>query len=232
VKEKLSDRFHMTDLSPCSHYLGMHITRDRQNRTLRLSQKAYLEKVLADLGLSDCAPVCTPMDQSKLQKAEDGYEAPWQLRTTYQSAAGSLMYAMLGTRPDIAFAVSVISRYASNPAETHWKAVKRILRYLKGSIDLQLTYRGSLKPLTGYTDSDWAGDHDTRRSTSRYIFNLRSGAISWSSKRQATVALSTCEAEYIGQTQAAKEAIWLRRLLQEIEATKDSLSATIIYGDN
>jgi hypothetical protein len=94
-----------------------------------------------------------------------------------------------------------------------------------------LTYRGSLQDLIGYTDSDWAGDHATRKSTSGYVYNLGSGAISWSSKRQATVALSTCEAEYIGQTQAAKEAVWLKGLLNEIRP-EGGLQTVIIYGDN
>lgn len=127
------------------------------------------------------------------------------------------MYAMLGIRPDITFPVSVVSRYSSNPDPGHWQAVKRIIRYLRGTISLKLTYRGNLQPLTGYTDADWAGDQDTRRSTSGFVFSIGSGAISWSSKRQPTVALSTCEAEYMGQTQATKEAVWLKSLLNEME---------------
>ena len=114
------------------------------------------------------------------------------------------MYAMLGTRPDLAFAVSVVSRYSSNPTEAHWSAVKRIFRYIKGTLDIQLTFRGLLSSLTGYTDADWAGDRDTRRSPSGFVFNIGSGAISWSSKRQPTVALSSCEAEYMGQMQSDK----------------------------
>ena len=143
------------------------------------------------------------------------------------------MYAMLSTRPDIAFPVSAVSRYASNPTQAHWGAVQRIIRYLRTTIDYQLTFQGTLESLTGYTDSDWAGDRDTRRSTSGFIFHLGSGPISWQSKRQPIVALSTCEAEYIGQTQAAKEAIWLRNLLRELKPDdKDTAKAVIIFGDN
>jgi hypothetical protein len=141
------------------------------------------------------------------------------------------MYAMLGTRPDLAFAVSVVSRFASNPTDRHWTAVKRILKYLAGTISMGLVFRGSLTSLNGYTDSDWAGDHDTRRSTSGYVFNVGSAAISWSAKRQPTVSLSSCEAEYIGQTQATKEAIWLQGFLKQIHPDLDG-GATIIYGDN
>ena len=113
--------------------------------------------------------------------------------------------------------------------------MKRIMRYLRGTCDFKLEFRGDLRPLTGYTDSDWAGDTETRRSTAGYIFNVGSGAISWAAKRQQSVALSTCEAEYMGQTQATKEAIWLRTLLKELLGglnTTDQIAATIIYGDN
>ena len=156
------------------------------------------------------------------------------------------MYAILGTRPDLAFSVSVVSRYASNPNPSHWQAVKRIFRYIRGTFSLQLTYRGEFSNLQGYTDADWAGDLDTRRSTSGYIFNVGSGAISWSSKRQPTVALSSCEAEYMGQTQATKEAVWLKLLLDELNApsskilssentnttTSPGLYSVIIHCDN
>ncbi|RKK06535.1 hypothetical protein BFJ65_g18732 [Fusarium oxysporum f. sp. cepae] len=142
---------------------------------------------------------------------------------------------MLGTRPDIAFGVSLCSRYLANPTKAQEAAVKRIMRYLRGTCDFKLEFRGDIRPLTGYTDSDWAGDTETRRSTAGYIFNVGSGAISWAAKRQQSVALSTCEAEYMGQTQATKEAIWLRTLLKELlgglNAT-DQIAATIIYGDN
>ena len=139
---------------------------------------------------------------------------------------------MLDTRPDIAYTISVMSRYGFNPNESHWKAVKRIFRYLRDTVNHQLIFRGSLKPLTGYTDADWAGDQDTRRSTSGYAFDVGSSAISWSSKRQPTVALSTCEAEYIGQTQAIKEAIWLRGLLNQLNSKDQAIKAVMIYCDN
>ena len=217
VKKLLSDEFSMVDLGPINYYLGMTITRDRANRILRLGQQAYLEKVLRDHGMWDTNPVATPMD-GRLEAAPEGHQATDDSRLRYQSAVGSLMYAMLGTRPDLAYAVSVVSRYASNPTDTHWKAVKRIFRYIKGTLPLQLTYKGHLQPLNGYTEADWAGDHHTRRSTSGFVFNVGSGAISWSSKRQPTVALSSCEAEYMGQTQATKEAVWLSSLLDQLSA--------------
>lgn len=233
IKDRLSERFKMTDVGPVAYYLGIEVTRDRPNRTIYLSQAGYIEKVIRDFDLSGLSPVKTPMDpQEHLEKSDEGYEATEYLRKWYQSAVGSLMYAMLGTRPDLAYAVSVVSRYSSNPNDKHQKAVKRIFRYLNGTIDLTLTYRGDLMPLNGYTDADWAGDRDTRRSTSGFTFNIGSGALSWQSKRQPTVALSSCEAEYMGQTQATKEAVWLRALLKDLDEAYDAPMATVIHCDN
>jgi hypothetical protein len=231
LKASLSKQFKMTDLGPCHYYLGMTVQRDRPNRRLKLGQTAYIQKLLTDQGMWTCKTAATPMDTTtKLVPAPATYQASDKGKLQYQRAVGSLMYAMLGTRPDIAFAVSVVSRFSANPDNTHWTAVKRIMRYLRGTVDYQLFYTASLTELKGYTDSDWAGDCDTRRSTSGYVFDIGSGAISWSSKRQSTVSLSTCEAEYIGQTQATREAVWLRRLLEELG--QEQLTSTVIYGDN
>jgi Reverse transcriptase (RNA-dependent DNA polymerase)/gag-polypeptide of LTR copia-type len=235
LKKGLSDKFRMEDLGPCSYYLGMKVTRDRPNRTIKLSQKGYLEKVLKDFGMWDCnTKHDTPMETSpKHMVPETKMQASVEDKRRYQSAVGSLMYAMLGTRPDIAFAVSVVSRFASNPNDHHMKAVKRIFRYLRGTIDLELTFSGDLGDLTGYTDADWAGDLDTRRSTNGYVFHIGSGTISWSAKRQLAVALSSCEAEYMGQTQAIKEAIWLKNFLAQVHSSRyGDPVATIIFCDN
>ena len=232
VKQSLNKRFKMTDLGPCSYYLGMSVRRDLVNWALFLGQRAYLDKVIRDFGMAECKPVSLPMDPNiKLQAMPADYEPPPADLHWYASCIGSLMYAMLGTRPDIAFAVSTLSRYMAKPGPEHITAAKQVLRYLKGSINLELTFRGDLRSLIGYTDADWAGDIDTRRSTSGYLFNIGSGSISWSSKRQPTVSLSSCEAEYQGQTQATKEAMWLRRLLNEL-VDQGEPNVTIIYGDN
>jgi len=152
---------------------------------------------------------------------------------------GSLMYLMIGTRPDIAAAVSIISQFASNPTILHHQAAKRIIRYIKGTINLKLNYEEKLNygdvrerepMLIGYSDANWGNDVNTRRSTTGYIFYLSGGAISWSSKRQATVALSSTEAEYMALTQATKEAIWLRGLLAELNYTQER--ATTLFEDN
>jgi len=232
VKDQLSQRFSMTDLGPMTYYLGMTVTRDRRNRTLRLGQRSYLTEGIKTMGLWDAPPQKTPMNTGHLEPAGEDYSAEPGFKMQYQSAVGTLMYAMLGTRPDIAYAVSSVSRYAANPTKAHMTAVKRIFSYLRGTIDLQLTFRGELTDLVGYSDSDWGGDPATHRSTAGFVFNIGSGAISWSSKRQPTIALSTCEAEYQAQTQAAKEAVWLRSLLQDLNPIERTPYATIIYCDN
>lgn len=235
LKAALNTRFHMEDLGPCSYYLGMKITRDRLNRTLKLSQKGYIERFLKEFGMWECnTKHDTPMETSaKYMVPETEDIATPEQKKWYQSAVGSLMYAMLGTRPDIGYAVSVVSRFASNPNEYHVKAVKRIFRYLRGTIDLELTFSGDLTGLTGYTDADWAGCLDTRRSTNGYVFHIGSGSISWSAKRQMTVALSSCESEFMGQTQAIKEAIWLKNFLAQVHSEQYKTPvATIIFCDN
>lgn len=128
-------------------------------------------------------------------------------------------------------ALSVVSRFSANPTTDHWLAVQRILRYLRGTLDLELAFSGDLRPLVGYSDADWARDVDTRRSTSGYLFGTGTGPISWSSKRQSTVSLSTCEAEYIGQTQATDQGSCLA-LAQLADVDECDIPTTIIYGDN
>jgi hypothetical protein len=149
--------------------------------------------------------------------------------TEYQSLVGSLMYAMTGTRPDLAYAVSQLSQFNARPTSTHLTAAKRVLRYLKGHADLGITYGDDDDSLNGYCDADWGANED-RKSISGYLFMLGGGAISWSSKKQSTVALSSTEAEYIALVQAAKESIWLQRLLGELGRTERD--HRIMWEDN
>ena len=179
--------------------------------------------------MTECKPVATPLDPSIQLKIADASPVD---QTLFQQIIGSLMYLMIGTRPDIAAAVSIISQFASNPTTLHHQAAKRILRYLKGTINLKLNYGDKdTKPmLIGYSDANWGNDINTRRSTTGYIFYLSGGAISWSSKRQATVALSSTEAEYMALSQTTREAIWLRTLLAELNYPQEG--ATTLFEDN
>ena len=145
---------------------------------------------------------------------------------------GSLLYLSTWTRPDISYAVNNVAKFCSKPTQQHWIAVKRIMRYLKGTINAGLRYnKGTADPeCTGFSDSDWAGDLDDRKSTSGYIFNIGGAAVSWRSKKQTCVALSTAEAEYMALASAAQEVVWLQQLLAEIDDSK--VKPIIVHEDN
>ena len=156
-------------------------------------------------------PARTPMAQgTKLLKATE--QSEMVDATLYQSAVGSLLYLSGWTRPDIAFSVSNVARFCSRPAKEHWTALKRILWYLNGTPDYGLVYTKNdvNDSLIGYSDADWAGDTNDRKSTSGYLFMMAGAAVSWKSRKQTCVALSTAEAEYVAMSAAAQEATWIR----------------------
>jgi len=241
IKGALSTEFEMSDCGPIHFYLGIQVHHHRQRRIVSLNQTHFIDQILRRFGFEDAKPVTTPLDISvKLTQTQDN-ESPAD-QTLFRQILGSVMYLMLGTRPDLAAAISIISQFAAHPSSTHLQAAKRILRYLKGTKDLQL-YLGSTDDqdqghgknikLYGYSDADWGGDISTRKSTSGYVFYASGGVVSWSSKKQSSVALSSTEAEYMALTQAAKEAIWLRRLLDELGfRAQEPPSPTLIYEDN
>jgi hypothetical protein len=215
-KEALNKAYNMTNLGELTYILGMHVKRDRQAGRIELSQLRYIEEILERYGKSDVAPISTPvLTNQHLTKLQ----SPDVDAKSYQRALGALMYPMLGTRPDLAYAIGALGRHAATPGEEHMQALDRVFRYLKATKDWTLTYqRGAPEglTLTGYSDADWANDLGDRKSTSGYVFKLAGGAISWSSKKQPSVALSSTEAEYIAGAHAAKELVWLRRLLDEV----------------
>jgi len=220
VKQQLAEEFEMKDLGPAKQMLGMRISRDRSEGTLNLSQEKYIEKVLNRFSLQDAKTRNTPLGShlnlSKKQCPKTDEERRYMSKVPYASAVGSLMYAMVCTRPDIAHAVGVVSRYMSKPGKEHWEGVKWILRYLKGTSGMSLCFRKSNIILQGYSDADLGGDLDSRKSTTGYVFTLGGTAISWMSRLQKSVALSTTEAEYMANSEAAKEMIWLKRFLEEL----------------
>lgn len=220
LKEDLSKSFDMKDLGPAKQILGMEIARDRKAGKLWLSQEKYIERVLERFNMKNAKQVNTPLAAHfKLSKRccpTTEKEKESMSHIPYSSAVGSLMYAMVCTRPDIAHAVGLVSRYLANPSKVHWEAVKWILRYLRGTSNLSLCFGGGEPILEGFTDADMAGDLDNRKSTSGYLFKFAGGAISWQSKLQKCVALSTTEAEYIAAVEASKEMLWLKRFLQEL----------------
>ncbi|KAJ7544622.1 hypothetical protein O6H91_09G086400 [Diphasiastrum complanatum] len=162
--------------------------------------------------MDDCVPVAIPMEVNLKLSSED--PSPLVDSTKYKKLVGMLIY-LTTTRFDICFAVGVLSRFTNMPHENHWKQGMRVLRYLKGTLNYGITY-GHGEILAGYCDSDWVGDYDARRPVSGYCFSLGSGIISWNSKKQATVALSSIEAEYKAACVAACEAVWMRRILADL----------------
>lgn len=185
--------------------------------------------------MDNCNPISTAIDSnqrlSKTMGPTTEKERQDMMAIPYQQAVGSLLFASQVSRPDINFAVNNVSRFCSNPGHAHWSAVKRILRYLKGTMSLKLVYsKCSDSNVTGYCDADWGSEIDDRKSTTGYVFMHQGGAVTWNSKKQPTVALSTMEAEYMALCSATQEAIWLKQLDNELFS--DAEKGTIIYSDN
>ena len=230
VKQALAHQFQVKDMGELHYFLGVKVVRDKESGDVWIGQPAYATSVLQKYGMENVKAVNTPVDTStKLMKAKEDEECVDQQR--YQSAVGSLLYLSSSTRPDITYAVSNVAKYSANPTKQHWIAVKRIFRYLKGTLNHGLFYsRNESTECVGFSDSDWGGDLDDRKSTSGYLFQLGGTAISWRSKKQTCVALSTAEAEYMALASAAQEAMWLRQLT--IDLKNEPVSATVIFEDN
>jgi hypothetical protein len=230
LKSNLSSKFEMKDLGELKFYLGIKVERDRACKTLTLSQESYAKKVGQRFNLSGAKEVPTPLVQGvKLTKAREADKEVGEV--PFLSAIGSFVYAAMGTRVDLAFTVGLLSQFCSQYNEEHWGAAKRAIRYLDSTSTLKLTYNGKVGTnLIGYTDSDWCGSPDDSKSTSGYIFMLAGAAVSWKSKKQSLVALSSTEAEYVAATEAAKEAIWLRGLLEELGYAQEK--PTPLFCDN
>jgi hypothetical protein len=212
MKKEILAEFEGTDQGEPRLLLGIEIHRDRSTRIISISQGQYIRKILQRFAMSDSHPVTTPVDHSiHLNPANENNRIDV---TLYQQAIGSIMYAAVGTRPDLAFAIQTLSQFNHDPGTEHWTAVKRVFRYLNGTLDLGITYDGNLStddiPVDGYSDADWASNHINRRSISGYAFLMCGGAISWSSKKQSTVALSSMEGEYMALTHAWKQSKWHR----------------------
>ncbi len=180
--------------------------------------------------MENAKPVNTPVDASmKLVKMTEDLDSVDQ--GMYQSAVGSLLYLSIGMRPDITYAVSNVAKFCAKPNKQHWTAVKRIMRYLKGILNLGLLYsKDGSRDCIGYSDADWAGDLDDHKSTLGYMFQISGAAVSWRSKKQTCVALSTAEAEYMALASAAQEAIWMRQLTTDLRNAPTG--ATVILEDN
>jgi hypothetical protein len=226
VINSLNREFSMSDLGDIHHFLGINVHRTRAG--LFLSQQQYALEILERANMLNCNPIPTPIDTKSKISAHDGSRVSDP--TLYRSLVGALQYLTL-TRPDISYAVQQVCLFMHDPRESHLQLVKRILRYVKGTshFGLQL-HRSSTHELVAYSDADWAGCPDTRKSTSGFCVFLGSNLISWSSRRQHTVSRSSAEAEYRAVANCIAESCWLRQLLHELHHPPSR--ATIVYCDN
>jgi transposase InsO family protein len=235
IEQALKTKYQIKVIGEPTLLLGIHIIRDREKGIIKLSQRHYIERLLRRFGMEKANPVTIPLDKDVVSSLYEPVEEPEDQRGSlaFATMIGSLMYAAHATRPDILYPVILLSQFTRNPAPVHWTAAKRILRYLKGTIDLTLTYGGENQTwtpeVTQYVDSDW-GSNPHRKSISGYVFKIAGGAIAWSSKKQSTVALSSTEAEYVAATQATKHVLWQGYLYDELGIERQI--PTILWTDN
>ena len=229
AKRELSNRFKMKDLGESRIILGMDITRDRIKRTLSLNQSRYAQKVIERFGMSSARGQRTPMDPSL-----DLTDPSPLTSEPYRKAVGSLMYLMVGTRPDLAYCICTLAKYVQTPTQLKWDAVKRVIRYVIHTKHLGLVFRGTtgMKPATVYVDADWAGDVETRRSMSGFGALMTGALVAWGARQQEVVALSSAESEYISLCNGIKETIWLRRLIRGLRVVPDADKPTTVLLDN
>jgi hypothetical protein len=228
AKTMVSSAFRATDLGEAKYFLGMDITRDRAARTLKLGQSRLTRELLDSSDMVECRVRGIPISLGvSLVK---GAGEPLKSSGEYMHLVGTMNYLATCTRPDISQPVGVLSRFMSCPTSVHLAVAKGVLRYLSGTANFGIMFGGA-GGVEAYSDADYDGCEDTRHSTSGYAFIAYGGAIHWSSKRQSTVALSTTEAEFIAAAGAAREALWIRKLLGDLEVDFGG-GALLIYGDN
>lgn len=224
ITERISSRWVMEDLGILHCIVGIHISRTSEF-SYAIGQPAMINSVLERFDMSNCKPASTPMPpDSKLVRATDAEAADFaRQELPYQSGVGSLMYLSQCSRPDIAYAVGVLSQHLESPSRVHWNTFIHVLRYFHGTTNLFIEYKNLKDDLVGnqswtsplgFSDANWAGNWDNRRSTTGYIFKFLGGAVSWKSRLHPTVALSSTESEYRATTKAGQEATWLQNLLR------------------
>lgn len=224
-KAVVTRHFEVRDLGEARDFLGMKIERDRLTGKLKVSSPGHIKALLQAYGMQDAAPNATPMTTGLTFETEQ--DSGEQQHMQYAELVGGLLYLATTTRPDIAYATNVLSRFMTSNNDKHWRAAKGVLRYLAGTIQLGLVY-GQREGIQGYCDADFAGCQQTRKSTTGVVFTLYGGAIMWQSKRQSIVTTSTAEAEYVAASAAVKEALWVRKLL----ATLGERTETIPLGED
>lgn len=229
LKELLHRNFNMKEIGEAASCLGITI---RQGENfIEIDQSHYVRQVLERFGMINCKAAVTPSDVNvKLSANMWNEEISLVGKVPYQEIIGSLLYLSGATRPDIAFATNDLSRFNDKHSEPHWKALKRVLRYLRGTIDMKLRYERQESDMIAYSDADWGSDADKRRSCTGYVIKMCNGAISWCSQRQSIVALSTTESEYIALSTTVREILWLKQLANECD--NKNHSTVMVHCDN
>ncbi|XP_026400076.1 uncharacterized protein LOC113295966 [Papaver somniferum] len=225
-REDMVKEFEMTDLGLMPYFLVIEV--QQTERGIFINQQRYADRILKRFKMDNCNPILTPVQERlKLKKYGSGELVN---PTDYKCPLGCLRY-LTAKRPDIRYAVGLVSRFMESPRQSHLQAAKCILKYVKGTTSMGILYTVSEEPkLVGYTDSDWAGDTEGRKSTPGYAFHLGTRFFSWSSKKQQVVALSTTEAEYIVVGNCATQAVWLRMMLKYL--FHEQVTPTTIICDN
>lgn len=227
IKRKLSREFEVKDLGEEKYCLGVEFNQSRGQVTM--CQQGYVMELLKRFGMSECKPVATPVDaSSRLQKNQE--QSTEFDKLPYRELVGALTYLSTTTRPDIAFAVSYLGQFNNCYGTSHWTAAKRVLRYLKGTLNEGLVFRAESKPIEAFTDADHGSSTYDRTSHTGFIFLLSGSPIAWDSRRQRSLAASTTEAEYMAMAECAKEAIYLQNFVRELGL--DQLADLKIFCDN
>ncbi|KAI5354743.1 hypothetical protein L3X38_007638 [Prunus dulcis] len=237
TKRMLSDHFDMSDLGEANYVLGIEISRDRERKMIGLCQKAYIEKVLRRFKMRNCTGCDVPFSKgdklSSEQSPKNEQERLEMKDKPYASLVGSLMYAQVCTRPNLAFCISVLGRFQSNPGQAHWIAGKKVLRYLQRTKEYKLVYRKVENlQLEGYADADFAGCQDTKKCTSGVVFLFAGAAVAWKSMKQQYVSTSTMQAEFLAVYEATSMAVWLKNFMSMLKIV-DSIQRPIqLWNDN
>ena len=229
IKSQIAEKVSVVDKGPAKNFLSIEIERDGATGQITIHQNKYIRELLHEYKMEECRPVSTPLEP-KFQVICENDNCEKVNPTLYQSLIGSLMYLAICTRPDILHSVCKLSQRNKDPHHEHMAAARRLLKYLNKSANYELRYRKTGQPVICYADADWGGDASNRKSYTGYVFILAGSAFSWESKKQATVALSSTEAEYMALSSAAKEAVFLKKLLSEVKI--HCPEKILIYGDN
>lgn len=225
IKQLLNREFHMQDLGEATTFVGLKITRDQIKGEISMSQEHYTKSILKRFEMDNCKAISTPMETNLKLERNDENLGGQMLNKPYRELIGCLTYLMVASRPDLSAAVNYFSQFQNNPTIEHWSHAKRILRYRKGTINYELVYRRSdscSRQIEGFADANWATDVNHRKSVSGTLFKVYGATISWTTRKQNSVSLSTTEAECAALADAVCEILWIKKLLVEIRSLDHS----------